>query len=92
MAGELAVLNGADGHVATKMEIGYEIVSSPVVGDVDGDGKLEVFFQDRRAETNGMSGDTFWAVRDEGSSVAPFTREWPMFRANPEHTGVYTEH
>lgn len=91
MAGELAVLDGSDGKILAKMDIGYEIASSPVVGDVDGDGTLEVFFQDRRAEQFGMKGDHFWSVRDEGSLVSPYAREWPVFRGNREHTGVYSE-
>jgi outer membrane protein assembly factor BamB len=89
MGGEVAVLNGTDGTVIASASVEYEIVSSPVAGDVDGDGKLEIFFQDRRGDFFGMQGDVFWSLRDEGSDVAPFTREWPVFRANPAHTGVY---
>lgn len=89
MKGEIVILNGEDGSVISKTSMGYEIVSSPIVGDVDGDGKLEVFIQDRRGDFFGMQGDVFWAIRDEGSSVKPFAREWPVFRGNPEHTGVY---
>ncbi|MBI2339437.1 MAG: PQQ-binding-like beta-propeller repeat protein [Deltaproteobacteria bacterium] len=90
MSGDLDILSGLDGSFAARLVVGYAIVSSPVVGDVDGDGKLEVFFQDRRADVLPvMAGDVFWAVRDEGSLVSPFAREWPLFRGNPAHTGVY---
>ncbi|MBI4411868.1 MAG: PQQ-binding-like beta-propeller repeat protein [Deltaproteobacteria bacterium] len=92
MSGDLDILSGLNGGLIARHVVGYEIVSSPVVGDVDGDGKLEVFFQDRRADViPGMTGDIFWAVRDEGSSVPPFAREWPLFRGNPAHTGVYSD-
>ena len=93
MSGDLDVLSGMDGSLVSRLAIGYEIASSPVVGDVDGDGKLEVFFQDRRADVlSVMEGDVFWAVRDEASSVPPFAREWPVFRGDPAHTGVYPHH
>lgn len=91
MGGEVAVLNGVSGETIASIEVGYEVVSSPVVGDVDGDGKLEVFFQDRRGDFFNMQGDVFWAVRDESSDVAEFAREWPLFRGNAAHTGVYSD-
>ncbi|MBI5622432.1 MAG: PQQ-binding-like beta-propeller repeat protein [Elusimicrobia bacterium] len=87
-AGNLFILSGADGRILSGFGTGAGVVSSPVVGDVDGDGKLEVFFQDRAAENTGdMAGDLFYALRDLGSQVPAFAREWPVFRCNAAHTG-----
>jgi hypothetical protein len=33
--------------------------------------------------------NTFWIIQDDTSNVPPFTLEWPMFRANPQRTGLY---
>lgn len=88
--GRLLVVRGSDGTLLAGFGAGAAVVSSPIVADVDGDGRLEVFFQDRKADLNSeMKGDVFWAVRDLGSSVAPFSREWPQFRHDAAHTGVY---
>ncbi|TPW18569.1 MAG: Pyrrolo-quinoline quinone, partial [Elusimicrobia bacterium] len=90
LAGRLVALRGTDGAVLSGFQAGAEVVASPVVADVDGDGRLEVFFQDRKGDMyDSNRGDLFWAVRDLGSSVAPYAREWPMFRGEPAHSGVY---
>lgn len=89
-AGVLYLIRGSDGAYLAGRGLGAGVVSSPVVADVDGDGKLEIFFQDRKGDSDPMaSGDVFWAVRDSGSSVAPLAMEWPMFRRDPAHTGLY---
>ncbi|MBI4423814.1 MAG: PQQ-binding-like beta-propeller repeat protein [Elusimicrobia bacterium] len=88
--GRLLVARGADGKLVGGFNVGAEVVSSPIVADVDGDGRLEIFFQDRKGDLDATNrGDVFWAIRDLGSSVEPFAREWPMFRADPAHSGVY---
>ncbi|MBI4802646.1 MAG: VCBS repeat-containing protein [Elusimicrobia bacterium] len=90
LAGRLAILRGTDGFLLGGFQVDAQVVSSPVVADIDGDGKLEIFFHDRKGDTNSvMSGDRFWAVRDVNSSVSPYAREWPMFRRDSAHTGVY---
>lgn len=64
------------------------IHTSPSIADVDGDGKLEIFFYDWGTESaNG--GNTFWAIEDSGSSVAPYTIAWANFRCDAERTGFY---
>ncbi|MFC1521520.1 OmpL47-type beta-barrel domain-containing protein [Elusimicrobiota bacterium] len=87
--GRLLILNGNDGSIITGFGIGASVVSSPVIGDVDGDGKLEIFFQDRKGDDNDNYGDLFWSLKDEGSKVPAFQVEWRMFRSNKAHTGVY---
>ncbi|MBF0105465.1 MAG: VCBS repeat-containing protein [Deltaproteobacteria bacterium] len=89
MSGKLAIINGKTGNLISSFSVGYAIVSSPVVADVDGDKKLEVFFQDRRGDSFGNKGDIFHAIRDLKSNVEPYAREWPMFMSNAAHTGVY---
>lgn len=88
--GVLYLVRGHDGVKLAGFGVGAAVVSSPVVGDTDGDGKLDIFFQDRRGDTNSaMIGDMFWAVTDQTSQVSPFAKEWPMFRRDSQHTGVY---
>ncbi len=88
--GVLHLVRGADGRRLAGLGAGAGVASSPSVGDVDGDGKLEIFFQDRFGDSTGaMSGDRFWAVRDLGSQAPAYAREWPLFRRDPAHTGVY---
>jgi YVTN family beta-propeller protein len=88
--GLLYAVDGKSGAVLAGASVEAEVVSSPVVADVDGDGKLEIFFQDRKGNIGWkMEGDVFWAFRDNGSSVGAFAREWPMYRRDPAHTGVY---
>jgi outer membrane protein assembly factor BamB len=90
LAGRLAILRGTDGVLLGGFNVLAHVVSSPIIADIDGDGKLEIFFQDRRGDINSvMSGDRFWALRDINSSVSPYAREWPMFRRDPAHTGLY---
>ncbi|MBI4679334.1 MAG: PQQ-binding-like beta-propeller repeat protein, partial [Elusimicrobia bacterium] len=89
-SGLLHVLAGADGKKLAGLALNAPVASSPVVGDIDGDGKLEVLFQDRRGDTlDTKTGDVFWAIRDTGSQVPVYAREWPLFRRDPAHTGVY---
>ncbi|HBL18100.1 MAG TPA: hypothetical protein DD417_15445, partial [Elusimicrobia bacterium] len=87
--GSLHILSGADGRRLGGAFVGPYLASSPSVADIDGDGKLEVVLQDRTGDDADNQGDVFWALRDQESSVAPFAREWPMFRGAPAHTGVY---
>ncbi|MBI5883540.1 MAG: PQQ-binding-like beta-propeller repeat protein [Elusimicrobia bacterium] len=91
-AGTLFVLSGIDGRTLAGFGSDASVVSSPVVGDVDGDGKLEVFFQDRAAENDAnMKGDMFYALRDLDSQVPAFALEWPVFRCNAAHTGYCSQ-
>ncbi|PCI31249.1 MAG: hypothetical protein COB53_13600, partial [Elusimicrobia bacterium] len=88
--GHLYVVDGLAGEIVGAASVEAEVVSSPVVADTDGDGKLDIFFQDRKGNIGWkMKGDVFWSFRDNGSSVKAFSREWPMYRRDPAHTGVY---
>jgi cell wall-associated NlpC family hydrolase len=58
------------------------------VGDIDGDGKLEIVFYDWRIPAWAGLREAFWCVRDEGSICNPYASEWPMFRGNPSRTGT----
>lgn len=64
------------------------IHTSPSIADVDGDGKLEIFFYDWGCGS-ANNGNTFWALEDSNSNVAPYSIEWANFRSNPERTGCY---
>ena len=67
---------------------GQGIHTSPSIADVDGDGKLEIFFYDWGCGS-AYNGNTFWALEDSNSNVAPYSIEWANFRSNPERTAHY---
>ncbi|MBI4368892.1 MAG: PQQ-binding-like beta-propeller repeat protein [Elusimicrobia bacterium] len=90
-AGYLSILQGDTGVLLDSFRASYTAVSSPVVADINGDGKLEIVFQDRFGDINKMRRDRFWCVTDTGSQVPAFSRPWPMFRSNPSHTGVFMD-
>ncbi len=99
--GFLYLVNGETGVILDRFYAGAKIQSSPTVADLDGDGHLEILFMDWAADNNnlddsylysyGGSGDLLWCVKDLASDVSPYTAEWPMFRGDPSHTGVYTK-
>ena len=69
--------------------MGQGIHTSPSIADVDGDGKLEIFFYDWGCGS-ANNGNTFWAVEDSSSNVAPYSIEWANFRSDSQRTGCYT--
>jgi len=91
----LYLLNGITGERIARFDSGQPVKTSPAVADVDGDGHLDVFFTsggDLPEEWRSVScTSTFWSLKDIGSEVTAYAVEWPMFRHNPERTGVYTE-
>jgi hypothetical protein len=62
------------------------IHTSPSIADVDGDGKLEIFFYDWGCGS-AYGGNTFWAVEDSCSRVAPYSIEWANFRSDSQRRG-----
>ncbi len=65
------------------------IHTSPSIADVDGDGKLEIFFYDWGCGS-ANNGNTFWAVEDSGSNVRSYSIEWSNFRSDAARTGCYS--
>ncbi len=63
------VFNGEDGSVEWKISTGNQVWSSPAIGDVDGDGKLEVVIgsDDRKVYAiNGKDGSISWSYQTGG--------------------------
>jgi subtilisin family serine protease len=54
--------------------------ASPVIGDLDNDGKVELF----------VSSNTLCALWDLEGDYKRQDMEWPMFQHDARHTGVYT--
>jgi hypothetical protein len=89
----LYLLNGVTGQEIAQFDSGQPVKTSPAVADVDGDGHLDIFFTSggdleeewRSAECTSI----FWSLKDIGSDVSAYAMEWPMFRHDPERTGVY---
>jgi outer membrane protein assembly factor BamB len=66
------------------------ITSSPVVGDTDGDCKIEVIFTDWNAiPDDPTKTNRVWCLEDCGSNVTEYAIEWQMFRHDPCRTGLY---
>ncbi|MBI2898780.1 MAG: DUF4159 domain-containing protein [Planctomycetes bacterium] len=98
----LYCLSGKDGTEEWRYQAGSLIVSSPAVGDADGDGAPEVVFgagQDLVC-LNALAGHFKWRYGTSGhvysspalgsrSRSEPFRRDWPMFRHDPQRTGFY---
>ena len=63
--------------------------SSPAIGDLDGDGDIELCIGSLRApDQDGFIPGSVYIWDLEGQTTdTPI--EWGMFQANPEHTGVY---
>ena len=62
----LHVLDGKTGREIWKFKTGYYVESSPALGDVDGDGKLEVVFgsyDDYLYALNGEDGSLLWKFK-----------------------------
>ena len=92
----LYLLDGIDGSKIDRFEThsgscgpGPGIHTSPSIADVDGDGKLEIFFYDWGCGS-ANNGNTFWAVEDSGSNVPCYTIEWSNFRRDAARTGCYS--
>ncbi|MHC4752986.1 MAG: hypothetical protein ACYTFW_24360, partial [Planctomycetota bacterium] len=64
-------VDGASGEIG---------ISSPVVGDIDRDGALEILIGD--------TGGTLYCINAGGSCV-PGQVDWPMFHGNLNKTGLY---
>jgi len=62
----LYLLNGKTGNIIWKFKTGADIDSSPAIGDIDGDGKLEVVFGSRDNylyALNGEDGSLLWKFK-----------------------------
>jgi len=62
----------------------YSVGSSPAVGDIDGNGLLDIVIGS--AEGDPQQGRIYAWETGSSSSALP----WPMFRQNATHTGLYT--
>ncbi|MEM2192376.1 MAG: PQQ-binding-like beta-propeller repeat protein, partial [Candidatus Hadarchaeales archaeon] len=85
--GNLLLVDGQSGQLIDNFAASGPIRSSPVVADVDGNGKLDVLFIDWNI--NGRDYDFLWCVEDTGSQVQPYSVEWGMFRKDERRTGFY---
>ncbi len=84
--GYLYLIDGITGTLIDRFLTYGDIYTSPSVADVDGDGKLEIFFYDASWS---LYRYTFWALEDTASTVSPYAIEWQMFRRDASRTGLY---
>ncbi len=97
------VLNGKDGRPLThQSEICPNqtslfawgtLKSTPAVGDINGDGKLDVVIGGAHVFNGGRGMLYAWTdfaglLNSPPGSHPPYSAPWPMFRRNAQHTGV----
>jgi hypothetical protein len=63
----------------------WSILSSPAIGDIDNDGKLEVIAAGSHRYDREHGYLYAWEVANTNGESLP----WPMFRQNAAHTGLY---
>jgi hypothetical protein len=79
----------ADGRPRNfRLKTDFSLISSPTIGDFDGDGSLEVTIGSSRETSpgSGVSGPGFLHVWNTGFAAAELP--WPMFRQNASRTGL----
>jgi hypothetical protein len=103
----VAVLNGRTGQALTCQKTpdcgsrkalfaAFTVKSTPAVGDLNGDGKLDVVIGGAHVWLNSGKTGMLYAWTDFASaglgspagSQPDYGAPWPMFRANANHTGV----
>jgi len=95
-------LDGATGKKDWHYDSKTQIVSSPAIGDVDGDATPDIVFGEGQDVVclNAYTGKLKWKY-GTGANVysspalgsrsknEPFRRDWPMYRHDPARTGFY---
>jgi hypothetical protein len=79
-AGKLSLWSGSD-----------SFYNSPAIGDIDGNGTLELVGAGTNSNVSGHSGSfvTVYAWTFPGSNSSPASLDWPMFRRDRFNSGVY---
>ena len=80
----------------TSLATGGTVKSTPAVGDINQDGQLDLFIGGEHVHAPGRGLLYGWTrfggpsnpINSPAGSQEPGSAPWPMFRGNPEHTGV----
>jgi hypothetical protein len=99
------VLNGKDGTPLTCQNTACNqpslfawgtLKSTPAVGDVNSDGKLDVVIGGMHIFNSGNGMLYAWTdfaglLNSPAGNQPAYSAPWPMFHGNPQHTGVFAE-
>lgn len=93
---QLTCGDGATCGSQLTVSAGDMLKSTPAVGDIDNDGKLDLIIGGSHVYANGygiLYGWTGFAgrVRSPSGNQPAYSAPWPIWRGNPRHTGVFVE-
>jgi hypothetical protein len=94
--GAFLTCQGASCGAQTSLFTWKTVKSTPAIGDINNDGRLDLVIASGNALNPSARGQFYaWTgfdvsnINSPSGSQQPYAAPWPMFRGNPQNTGVY---